>query len=201
MPKTSLTRLSGEELLTAGGPVFFMHALETELGWMAMLGNQAGLAQLVFGCGCEAGAIAKLSAVPARPRERCDWFPSLAQRLTAYARGDRVTFDDVRLIGHDLSAFQGRVIEACRRIEFGRTLSYGALAAKAGSPGAARAVGNIMAGNIHPLVVPCHRVVHAGGSLGGFSAPDGARMKARLLAMEGAMPLSAPRPRRTASVV
>ena len=80
--------------------------------------------------------------------------------------------------------FQCRVYQRCRRIAYGATLSYGALAAAIGVPQAARAVGNTMARNRLPLVIPCHRVVGAAGALGGFSAPDGIHMKQRLLSLE-----------------
>jgi methylated-DNA-[protein]-cysteine S-methyltransferase len=83
-------------------------------------------------------------------------------------------------------SFAGRVLEACRRIPFGETMSYADLADAAGSPRAARAVGNVMAANRIPLIIPCHRVVGAGNSLGGYSAPAGLAMKKRLLAMEAA---------------
>jgi methylated-DNA-[protein]-cysteine S-methyltransferase len=63
-------------------------------------------------------------------------------------------------------------------------LTYGELAAKAGYPGAARAVGNCMAANRIPLLIPCHRVVCAGGRLGSYSAPGGTVTKRRLLALE-----------------
>src|SRR5205807_3041274 len=85
-----------------------------------------------------------------------------------------------------LSALPQRVVSACRRIDRGRVRSYGELAAAAGSLGAARAVGNVMAQNRYPIIVPCHRVVGSAGSLGGFSALDGISMKRRMLAMEGA---------------
>jgi len=65
-------------------------------------------------------------------------------------------------------------------------LTYGQLATRAGSPRSARAVGNVMASNRVPLIIPCHRVVAAGGALGGFSAPHGTRLKRRLLKLEGA---------------
>ena len=64
------------------------------------------------------------------------------------------------------------------------TRSYGEVAAAAGSPGAARAVGQVMAANRTPLIVPCHRVLAAGGKIGGFSAPQGLALKRRLLALE-----------------
>lgn len=112
---------------------------------------------------------------------------SVLERLVRYAEGEPVELDDVpTAVGH-LSAFQRRVVQACRAIPRGERRTYGQLAAAAGSPGAARAVGGVMAGNRVPLVVPCHRVVGVGGKLGGFSAPQGLRMKRRLLELEGAM--------------
>jgi methylated-DNA-[protein]-cysteine S-methyltransferase len=83
--------------------------------------------------------------------------------------------------------FQKRVIDVCRSIPWGSTLTYGQVAALAGSPGASRAVGSVMAKNRFPLIVPCHRVIGSNG-LGGFSAPDGLKLKSRLLANEGTIP-------------
>jgi methylated-DNA-[protein]-cysteine S-methyltransferase len=83
-----------------------------------------------------------------------------------------------------LPPFQRKVLLAERRVPYGRTITYGALAAKVGRPRAARAVGQALAHNPVPLVVPCHRVIAAGGGLGGFGG--GLALKRRLLALEGA---------------
>ncbi len=107
----------------------------------------------------------------------------LAKRLQAYAAGSVDDFLDVPVV-HPKSAFQRAVIRHCRRIPYAATLTYGELAARAGSPRAARAVGNIMARNRTPLVVPCHRVVGADGRLCGYSAGEGTRTKLRLLEQE-----------------
>jgi len=114
------------------------------------------------------------------------WIRQIAERLQSYAAGGDERFDDVPVDLSHLSAFQNRVVRACRRIGRGRMRSYGELAAAAGAPGAARAVGNVMAQNRYPIIVPCHRVVGSAGSLGGFSARDGISMKRRMLEMEGA---------------
>jgi methylated-DNA-[protein]-cysteine S-methyltransferase len=96
-------------------------------------------------------------------------------------------------------------VKRCRAIAYGQTRSYGDLAVESGSPGAARAVGNTMATNRYPLVVPCHRVINADGSIGQFGAPEGSRMKARLLEMEqraraeSESPKRVQRPRTTAA--
>jgi len=109
---------------------------------------------------------------------------ALADRICAFAQGDPVDFLDVVIDMEGLTHFQRRVIEGCRRIPHGQTLTYGELARVSGRPGAARAAGSVMARNRMPLVVPCHRVVAASGGLGGFSAPQGVVMKRRLLELE-----------------
>lgn len=98
----------------------------------------------------------------------------------------RADFDALPLdlgVGSD---FERRVWQLTRQIPAGRTLSYGELAARLGEPSAARAVGLALGRNPVPLLVPCHRVLGAGGSLVGFSAPGGTVTKARLLAIERA---------------
>lgn len=112
---------------------------------------------------------------------------NLVDRLKAYAAGAEVDFSDVAIDDRHLTEFGRKIVNACRRIPRGKTRGYGELAARCGSPGAARAVGQVMARNRFPLVVPCHRVLAAGGLIGGFSAPQGLSMKRRLLALEQAL--------------
>lgn len=113
---------------------------------------------------------------------------SVLGELIQYAAGAPIEFTPWRLEETRLTVFQRRVIDACRRIPRGETRSYGQLAAAAGSPRAARAVGTVMSSNRWPLIVPCHRVLGAGGKLGGYSARQGLTMKRRLLAMEAGGP-------------
>lgn len=114
----------------------------------------------------------------------------LADELRQFADGEPVEFGSVKLDDAHWTPFARRVTAACRRIPWGQVCTYGQLAAVCGSPGAARAVGQVMAANRWPLIVPCHRVLAAatrcGGCprLGGYSAPQGLKMKRRLLAME-----------------
>src|SRR4051794_23212288 len=114
------------------------------------------------------------------------WVGDLIAKLKLYAAGEKVDFADAPLSLDHLTTFGAKVIAACRRISWGGTSTYGELAAECGCPGAARAVGSVMAKNRYPLIVPCHRVLAAGGELGGYSALDGLKMKRRLLAMENA---------------
>jgi methylated-DNA-[protein]-cysteine S-methyltransferase len=82
--------------------------------------------------------------------------------------------------------FHRRVYELARTIPPGATLSYGDIAARLGDPGSARAVGQALGRNPFVIVVPCHRVLAAGGKTGGFSANGGQATKLTLLAIEGA---------------
>jgi len=164
-------------------------AFETALGWMAALGNDDCLRQLSFGHDSPQAALGSLNANLLGLSEPSDWRPELIERLTAFALGAADDFADVRVDLQGLTSFQQSVVRLCRQIPYGQTRSYGALALAAGNPGAARAVGNCMACNRLPLVVPCHRVVHSDGSYGRFSAPQGTVMKTRLLRMESAAAL------------
>ncbi len=100
-----------------------------------------------------------------------------------YFNGLRVNFAEVRC-APGAPGFSAKVYDACRRIPYGQTLSYSALAREIGRPEAARAVATAMSRNPVPLVVPCHRVTHADGRVGGFSAAGGEALKRRLLDLE-----------------
>jgi methylated-DNA-[protein]-cysteine S-methyltransferase len=97
--------------------------------------------------------------------------------------------DDLRDVALDvdgIAPFEQRVYAAARAIDPGRTTTYGELAAQLGDPALARAVGQALARNPFAPVVPCHRVLAAGGRAGGFSAPGGLATKLQLLQIEGA---------------
>ncbi|HEY3064757.1 MAG TPA: methylated-DNA--[protein]-cysteine S-methyltransferase [Methylomirabilota bacterium] len=106
--------------------------------------------------------------------------------IVALLRGESSQLDDVVLDMDGVPPFHRRVYEVARTIPPGATLSYGDVAARMGAAGAARAVGQALGRNPFAIVVPCHRVLAAGGKVGGFSANGGLRTKLRLLAIEGA---------------
>lgn len=111
---------------------------------------------------------------------------ALVQAIRRYFDGERIDFADVPLdLGRQEPLFE-RIYDMVRRLGWGETTTYGAIARALGEgPEVARDVGQAMARNPIPLIVPCHRVLAAGGRIGGFSAPGGSNAKARMLALEG----------------
>lgn len=105
--------------------------------------------------------------------------------LRVYFGGSAIDFGGVALDLSDVNAFHRSIYEALRTVDWGETVSYGALGERAGFPDAARAVGQAMASNPVPIIIPCHRVLASGHKVGGFSAYGGAATKRRLLEMEG----------------
>jgi len=153
----------------------------TELGWMGCVWQGDQLDAVAFGRRTrEAARAACTTLANSNPALHTadlgdEHVASLVERLQQYAAGADDDFLDIKLNLQSATPFQQRVTAFCRRIRAGQVLSYGQLAAKAGSPGAARAVGSVMSRNRFPLIVPCHRVIGGGGALGGYSAPTGYR--------------------------
>ena len=85
-----------------------------------------------------------------------------------------------------LAALAAAALAATAEVPFGRTTTYGTLAERIGRPRASRAVGNALGSNPIPIVVPCHRVLRAGGDVGGYAG--GPSRKRRLLTLEGSLP-------------
>lgn len=175
----------------------FINAFDSELNWTAIAWRHNALQGTVFGHASRRQAELALERSLRLPpqlgrivddsqsNDLPHWVGQLIDNLRRYADGESVDFWAVPLDLSHLTSFARGVVAACRRIRWGQARTYGQLAAVCGSPGAARAVGSVMAKNRFPLIVPCHRVLAAGGALGGYSAPDGLQMKRRLLAMEG----------------
>ncbi len=108
------------------------------------------------------------------------------EEITALLSGERRDLSAIRLDFEAVGDFPRRVYEVARTIPPGETLTYGEVATKLGDPRRAREVGQALARNPFPIVVPCHRVLAAKGRSGGFSAPGGVSTKLRLLEIEGA---------------
>jgi DNA-3-methyladenine glycosylase II len=164
------------------------HVFPSPVGPVGLAWSRRGVCRVVFGA-MEPEAIAgklqdacpglkEVKRPPAVVRE-------VRKRVGGLVRGKP---DDLRDIPVDLSGnseFSRKVLRALRSVKPGQVITYGRLAAKAGRPGAARAVGRIMGANPVPIIVPCHRCMGADGSLTGFSTAGGTALKARLLFIEG----------------
>lgn len=118
----------------------------------------------------------------ATPRRDAAADEEVAKRVDAYFGGDLAALDGIEVDLSAVTPFRRRLYEALRAVPAGRVVTYGELGREVGT-GAPRAVGQAVGANPVPLVVPCHRVVAADGSLGGFSA--GLDRKRWLLAHEG----------------
>ncbi|MEA2781208.1 MAG: methylated-DNA-[protein]-cysteine S-methyltransferase [Rhodospirillaceae bacterium] len=105
--------------------------------------------------------------------------------IIALLRGEPVDLTGVTLDLDRVADFERRVYNVARGIPPGSTLTYGEIAARLGDPMLARDVGQAMGSNPFPIIVPCHRVLAAGGKPGGFSAPGGVETKLRMLRIEG----------------
>lgn len=157
----------------------------TSLGWFGLAGRDRCVWRLVMGHRRADEAWAALHRhFAGQTLSESDWYPALRKKLEAFAAGKRVSFDNIQVRTEHRTEFQQKVILATRAVGFGETVSYGELAARAGSANAARTVGTVMANNEVPIIIPCHRVLASGGKIGGFSAPQGIDLKQRLLNLE-----------------
>lgn len=111
-------------------------------------------------------------------------------KIAALCDGAPQDFGPAPLERSTIDPFAARVYARLEKVGFGRTTTYGAIAAELGDRSLARAVGAALGANPFPIVIPCHRVTGANGALGGFSAPGGAGTKRRLLEIEGAFTAS-----------
>ena len=156
----------------------------SQLGWMALIAAGTTVQRLTFGHATAVaarGALDREILVDATPTKGGTL---LIRRLQAYASGVADDFRDIPIDPGPASEFQRRVWSQCRRIPHGASTTYAELATCAGHPAAARAVGNCMAVNKIPLIIPCHRVICSDGRIGAYSAPGGSKMKQRLLTLE-----------------
>lgn len=129
----------------------------------------------------------------ATPAEPLPVIRGVIKRIVALLDGGHDDLRDVAVELSGLGAFQRRVYDYIRDIGPGQWMTYGQVAEAVGEPGGAQAVGQAMGSNPVPIIVPCHRVVAAGGKLGGFSANGGAETKRRMLVIEGAdLPVAQP---------
>ncbi len=152
-------------------------------GAVGVVATQRGVCNVVLMGGDAKKAAKTLAAEFPDAEYEPGLMPAFQKQLREYFAGRRKKFE-VKLDLSALTPFQRRVLERCARIGYGRTKTYGQLAREIDRPAAARAVGGALGRNPVPLVIPCHRVVAGNGSLGGFSAEQGVKLKRRLLDLE-----------------
>lgn len=169
------------------------HLFETQIGWIGIAWSDAGLARLQLPESDRAATQRRLLATMPRHgngvAQAIDTLPqeiaAIVAAITRYAAGETVDLSNIPVDLAGVDEFRLAVYDAARKLGFGEVTTYGELAARAGHPGMARETGQALGSNPVPLVVPCHRILAAGGKIGGFSAPGGSATKEKLLAMEG----------------
>jgi methylated-DNA-[protein]-cysteine S-methyltransferase len=114
-----------------------------------------------------------------------EWVAKLIRDIRAYAEGEDIDFSGVPVDLAGVDDFRLAIYDAARKLAFGQTTTYGELARLAGHAGLPRETGQALGSNPVPLVIPCHRILAAGGKIGGFSAPGGSTTKEKMLALEG----------------
>lgn len=155
--------------------------IRTSSGWLAARARRGRLVALSLPAPTKGAAVAACGAGRLGKPDRL--LLSLADELIRYFAGEAVTLGRYPV---DLSAhpsFRRRALLAAKQIPYGEVRTYGWVASRAGRPRAGRAAGQAMSRNPIPLVIPCHRVIAAGGRLGGFGG--GLEMKRALLQLEG----------------
>jgi methylated-DNA-[protein]-cysteine S-methyltransferase len=162
---------------------------DTALGPCGIAWTEQGLTHVQFAEADRSATERRLvarsaSAGAAKPPAR---IAALVDDIKRYCAGEPVDFSAVAVDLSALDPYRRRLYETMRTLAWGQTTTYGDLARQLGSTDweGARDVGQAMGRNPMPIVIPCHRVLAAGGKIGGFSAPGGAKTKAKLLALEG----------------
>lgn len=176
-------------MTTAGFALF-----ETAIGCCALGWTEAGIVDVNLP---EATPDITRRRIAGRLAGSAEWQPPPAvqrviERIVALFDGAPDDLADVELDLSGVPDFHREVYRVTRGIQPGTTLTYGAIATELRLPGAARAVGRALGHNPCPIIVPCHRVLAADGSMHGFSANGGVATKRRMLQAEGALPPDEP---------
>jgi methylated-DNA-[protein]-cysteine S-methyltransferase len=149
--------------------------IDTPIGALTVIANDVGVCRVWFGDLDTSGS----------QTEAADAHLAVAlTQLSEYFDGERSSFD-LAIDRSGRAGFRGEVLDALETVSFGQTITYGDLAARAGRPSAARAVGSAMATNPVAIIVPCHRVLPTGGGVGQFGG--GVPAKEWLLRREGSL--------------
>ncbi|MES2442881.1 MAG: methylated-DNA--[protein]-cysteine S-methyltransferase [Pseudomonadota bacterium] len=164
------------------------HSFQTEHGFVAIAWNAGGAItalRLPSASAAEAERAVRRRLPDAVPGEPSASIAAAIGAIRRYFEGEAVAFTDLPLDLGAQSPLFTRIYAEVRALGWGESTTYGAVAKAIGAgPEVARDVGQAMAGNPVPLIIPCHRVLAAGRRIGGFSAPGGSHAKARMLELE-----------------
>ena len=161
---------------------------ETALGFIGIAWSEKGLTRLSLFQRDRAAVERRMERLGVAVRGESNapaWVAALVGDVKAYAEGEEIDFSGVPVDLAGVDDFRLAIYEAARKLAFGETTTYGELAKRAGHGGLPRETGQALGSNPVPLVIPCHRIMAAGGKIGGFSAPGGSTTKERMLALEG----------------
>jgi len=162
------------------------HLFETKLGLAGIAWGDGGVTRFRLP-DQDREAARKAIAVKGEAAEPPPAIAEIVAKALRYFAGERIDFTDIGLDLASVDSSRRPIYDALRKVGFGETVTYGELAKRAGAtqPQAAQDVGIAMARNPVPLIIPCHRVLAAGGKIGGFSAPGRTETKEKMLALEG----------------
>ena len=165
------------------------HLFDTVLGVCGVAWNGRGLAGVQLPEKDSATTASRLAAKSGSIGEAPPppWIAAVANSIRKYLAGEKIDFSNIEVDLVGIDEVRRRIYAALRDVPFGRTTTYGELAQVIGATDweGARDVGDAMGRNPIPIVIPCHRVLAAGGKIGGFSAYGGTATKQKLLALEG----------------
>jgi O-6-methylguanine DNA methyltransferase len=185
------------------------YLIKTSLGWCGLISDNDIIKTLILPSP-DKSLILKTPKTRVSPQNKALVRPTVPPRrdcgrfvrdLKKYFNGKKVDFWNTKILTpypykidlRDRSNFERKVYQILRKIPYGQIRTYQWVARRVGSPRASRAVGNALARNPLPIIIPCHRVIRSDGSLGKFSASGGVRLKEKLLKLE--IQTSDPRPR------
>jgi methylated-DNA-[protein]-cysteine S-methyltransferase len=173
---------SGARMKRMNAPTLAESMIETPIGRLGLLATERGLVKVALATEpFELVADQVATLLGARPTDQPNRLDDTKRQLNQYFEKNRRVFD-LRLDLSLVKGFTRRVVRQIEAIAYAHTVSYGEIAAALGRPGAARAVGRACGANPLPVVIPCHRVIRADGSLGGFGG--GLDVKRTLLRLE-----------------
>jgi methylated-DNA-[protein]-cysteine S-methyltransferase len=157
---------------------------KTRWGWFGLCGNEGALIRTCLPMKTGDMIRRTLLSGLGEPYKDPSYFKLLQERIILYYEGTYVDFRSIPICLDGLTKFQKKVLLKLKGIKYGEIVTYSDLAKMAGSPKSVRAIGQVMARNPLPLIIPCHRVILTDGGMGGFSAAGGVGTKKKMLDLE-----------------